>query len=278
MNRLSKERQAQIVAALVEGNSIRATCRMTGTAKGTVLKLLRDLGLACMGFHDTHMRGVRARRVQCDEIWSFCYAKSKTVLSKAHLANAPGVGNVWTWVGLDADSKLAISYLVGGRSAQWANAFMADLAYRVESRVQITTDGHGVYLDAVEGAFGWDVDYAMLVKLYGEESKSETRYSPGECVGCKRTKITGRPALRHISTSFVERQNLTMRMSMRRFTRLSNGFSKKVENLRYAVGLHFMYYNYARIHQTLRVTPAMEAGLADHAWDLQEIVGLLAPK
>ncbi len=274
MNRLSTDRQAAIAAALVEGNSIRATCRMTGAAKGTVLKLLRDLGMACMDYHDTHVRNVRSRRVQCDEIWSFCYAKSKTALNRQRLQGAPGVGDVWTWVALDADSKFAISYLVGGRSARWANAFMDDLAYRLDSRVQLTTDGHRVYLDAVEGAFGMDVDYAQLVKLYGEEPLAEKRYSPGECVGCKRTRINGRPELRHVSTSFVERQNLTMRMSMRRFTRLTNAFSKKVENLRAAVALHFMYYNFARIHQSLRVTPAMEAGLADHVWDIEEIVSL----
>ncbi|MGH9867009.1 MAG: IS1 family transposase [Candidatus Polarisedimenticolia bacterium] len=276
MNKLSTAERARIVAALVEGNSIRATCRMTGAAKGTVLKLLKDIGEACERFHDEAVRGVKARRVQCDEIWQFCYAKAKNV--PADKKGIFGYGDCWTWTALDADSKLIVSWLVGTRDAGAAFEFMQDVADRLDGRVQLTTDGHKAYLEAVEAAFGADVDYAQLVKIYGTapgEGGAQVRYSPVECLGAKPEVINGHPKPEAISTSYVERQNLTMRMSMRRFTRLTNAFSKKVDNLRYAVALHFVHYNFARIHQTLRVTPAMEAGLTDHVWTLAEIVGLL---
>jgi IS1 family transposase len=216
---------------------------------------------------------LKCRHIQCDEIWSFVYAKQ---------ANAPEsmkaqgrAGDVWTWTAMDADSKLMVSWLVGGRDAGYAQAFIEDLASRLASRVQITTDGQKLYLEAVEGAFGMDVDFAQLVKLYGEAPEAEKRYSPAQCIGCRKTRVSGEPDYAHVSTSYVERQNLTMRMSMRRFTRLTNAFSKKVENHEAAVALHFMYYNFARVHQTLRVTPAMEAGVSDHVWTLSEILALL---
>ena len=273
MNRLSTERRAAVVAALVEGNSIRATVRMTGAALHTVLKLLNDLGCACAAYHNRSVRNLRVRRIQADEIWNFVGAKAKNVSVEK---KAEGWGDVWTWVAIDADSKLCVSYLVGGRDAGWAMDFMEDCANRVIGRVQITTDGHRAYLDAVEGAFGMDVDYAQLQKIYGAPSDDEQRrYSPAKCIGCDMKVVSGDPDPKHISTSFVERQNLTMRMSMRRFTRLTNAFSKKVDNLRHAVALHYMYYNFCRVHQSLRVTPAMEAGLSDHVWSLAELVSLM---
>lgn len=276
MNTLSKERRAQVVAALVEGNSIRSTVRMTGVAKGTVLKLLVNLGRACGDFHRRTVVNIRSKRIQCDEIWAFCYAKEKNVPEEKR--GLYGYGDVWTWTALDADSKLIVSWLVGERDAGYATEFINDVASRLATRVQLTTDGLRAYLDAVEGAFGADVDYAQLVKLYGQAPEEEKRYSPAECIGCERKRVEGNPNLRHISTSFVERQNLTMRMSMRRFTRLTNAFSKKIENLEAAVALHFMWYNFGRIHQTLRVTPAMEAGVTDHVWSVAEIVALLDKK
>jgi IS1 family transposase len=273
MNRLSQEDRARVVAALVEGNSIRATVRMTGIAKNTVAKLLVDLGQACAEYHDDHVRGVRVGRLQADEIWSFVGAKAKNVSPDK---KQDGWGDAWTWVAIDADSKLCISYLVGGRDAGWASVFMEDCADRVRGRIQLTTDGNRVYLDAVEGAFGLDCDYAQLQKIYGAPSDEDIRrYSPARCIGADMKVVSGTPDPKHVSTSFVERQNLTMRMSMRRFTRLTNGFSKKLDNLRCAVALHFMYYNFCRIHQTLRVTPAMEAGLSDHVWSIAELVALL---
>jgi IS1 family transposase len=274
MNQLTTAKRAQVVAALVEGNSVRATVRMTGVCKDTVLKLLCDLGKVCAAYHDKAVRNVPSQHVQCDEIWSFCYAKAKNVPEQKKIE---GAGDVWTWAAIDADSKLVISHLCGKRDAQWAYSFMEDLASRVASRIQITTDGHRAYAEAVEGAFGMDVDYAMLIKLYGAPSDNpETRYSPAMCIGTRTATLSGRPDPQHISTSFVERQNLTMRMHMRRFTRLTNAFSKKFENLEAAVGLHYMHYNFCRVHQTLRVTPAMESGLASHVWSLEELVGLLS--
>jgi IS1 family transposase len=273
MNRLTTAERAQVVSYLIEGNSIRATVRLTGAAKNTVTRLLVDLGTACSTFHDQFVRNVPARRVQCDEIWSFCYGKDKNITEEQ---KAAGAGSVWTWTAIDADTKLVISYVCGGRDAEFALEFMKDLASRVTTRIQITTDGHRAYAEAVEGAFGIDVDYAMLIKLYGSPAnRPDTRYSPGEVIGIEAKRITGKPDPRHISTSFVERQNLTMRMSMRRFTRLTNGFSKKLENHEAMLAVYFAHYNFCRVHQTLRVTPAMEAGLTDHVWTIEELVGLL---
>jgi len=272
MNRLSKDERIRVIAALVEGNSIRSTSRMTGIARNTVTKLLVDLGSACMKYHDEHVRNVRVRRLQCDEIWAYVGAKAKNVsAAKKEI----GWGDVWTWVGLDADTKLVVSYLVGGRGADWAMDFMNDCASRIVGRVQITTDGRRAYLEAVEGAFGMEVDYAQLHKIYGASLENEARYSPATCIGCDMKVVSGNPDPKHVSTSFVERQNLTMRMGIRRFTRLTNAFSKKIDNHAYAVAVHFLYCNFARIHQTLRVTPAMEAGLCDHAWTLDDVAALL---
>jgi len=273
MNTLTKDERIRVVAALVEGNSIRSTSRMTGVARNTVTKLLVDLGTACMKFHDANVRNVRVRRLQCDEIWSYVGAKAKNVSAEK---KEIGWGDVWTWVGIDADTKLVVSYLVGGRGADWAMDFMQDAASRIKGRVQITTDGHKAYLEAVEGAFGMDCDYAQLHKIYGASLENETRYSPAVCIGCDMKTVSGNPDPKHVSTSFVERQNLNMRMGMRRFTRLTNGFSKKIENHAHAVALHFMYMNFVRIHQTLRVTPAMEAGLSNSPWTLDNLVGLLS--
>jgi IS1 family transposase len=274
MNRLSTAERAKVIAALVEGNSIRAVCRMTGIAKGTVLKLLVDLGRACFVYHDRTLRSLSCKRVQCDEVWSFCYAKEKNLPEE--MKGKLGVGDVWTWTAIDADTKLIVSYLVGGRSTGYARKFIEDLASRLAHRVQLTTDGYRAYLTAVESGFGGDVDYAMLDKIYSSPpNKGTTRYSPAECCGTRKIKIKGNPDIAQVSTSFVERQNLTMRMSMRRMTRLTNAFSKKIENQAHAVALHFMHYNFCRIHQTLRVTPAMEAGLADHVWSLEELIGLI---
>ncbi|MEX1255360.1 MAG: IS1 family transposase [Dehalococcoidia bacterium] len=273
MNRLSPERRAQVIRALVEGNSIRSTCRMTGAAKGTVLKLLADIGEVCRAYQDAHMKNLYARRVQCDEIWSFCHAKAKNV-PEEHTGEF-GYGDVWTWTAIDADSKLVLSWAIGGRDSYTALAFMQDVARRLAQRVQLTTDGHKVYLDAVERAFGSNIDYAMLVKVYGGGEEPEKRYSPATCVGANPQPIQGNPDPKHVSTSYVERQNLTMRMSMRRFTRLTNAFSKKVQNLGHAVALHFMSYNFCRRHQTLGMSPAMAAGIEDHEWTVDELVALL---
>ena len=274
MNKLSPARRAQVISALVEGNSIRATCRMTGTAKGTVLKLLADVGEVCRDYQDKHVRKLTTRRVQCDEIWAFCHAKEKNVPEEKR--GQFGYGDVWTWTAIDADSKLVISWCIGGRDSYTGLAFMQDVARRVSQRVQLTTDGHKVYLNAIENVFGIDIDYAMLVKVYGSPSKEEQRrYSPASCVGTETQVIRGNPDPKHINTSYVERQNLTMRMGMRRFTRLTNAFSKKVQNLGHAVALHFLHYNFCRVHPTLGTTPAVAAGVADHVWSIDELVGLL---
>lgn len=274
MNRLTVEKRAQIISALVEGNSLRSVVRMTGAAMNTVLKLLADVGQASLEYQNKAMRNLSCKRIQCDEIWQFCYAKEKNV--PADKRGQFGYGDVWTWVALCADTKIVPTWMIGGRDAGTAFAFMQDLAARLANRVQLTTDGHRTYLNAVESAFGSEIDYAMLVKMYGSDSskESEARYSPAECIGCEMKAISGRPKIEHISTSFVERQNLTMRMSMRRFTRLTNAFSKKVENLEHSIALHYIWYNFARIHKTLRVTPAMEAGISDHVWEMAEIARL----
>ncbi len=247
---------------------------MTGVAKNTVLKLLVDLGRACSEYQDRVLRNLPCRRIQADEAWAFCYAKQKNIPEELH--DTEGVGDVWTWTALCADTKLIPSWYIGGRSGADAAVFIRDLASRLTNRIQLTTDGHRVYLQAVENAFGADIDYAMLVKIYSTPpTGGETRYSPAECCGTMTQRISGHPDERKISTSFVERSNLTLRMSNRRFTRLTNAFSKKLENLEHSVALHFMHYNFARIHQSLRVTPAMEAGVSDHVWSVEEIIGLL---
>ena len=272
MNRLNRTRQAQVIAALVEGNSINATVRMTGVAKHTILKLLADLGPACADYQDRTFRNLGCKRIQCDEIWQFCYAKAKNV--PAEKRGQFGYGDVWTWVAIDADTKLVPAFTVGNRDAMAAKYLIDDLAGRLSHRVQLTTDGFRAYLEAVEGAFGPDVDYAMLVKIYGA-SQEETRYSPAEYIGIQMKVVSGKPDPQHVSTSYVERQNLTMRMGMRRFTRLTNGFSKKVENHAYAVAIHYMHYNFCRVHKSLRVTPAMEARVEDHVWTIEEMLDKL---
>jgi IS1 family transposase len=278
MNRLSTERRAQVIGCLVEGNSIRATVRMTGVAKNTIAKLLVDLGDACSAYQDRTLRGLHCERIQLDEIWAFVGAKQKNV-KPGHNAD---YGDVWTFVAIDADTKLVPSWLVGQRDASEAYLILSDLRERLAHRIQLTTDGHKMYLTPTSAVFGSDIDYAMLVKQFGPSPDApNTRYSPAPCIGIKVKKITGAPDPAHIATSYVERQNLTIRMGMRRFTRLTNAFSKKAENLVAAVSLHFMYYNFARPHQTLTkrygtpTTPAMAAGVADHLWTLTEIAGLL---
>lgn len=270
MNRLSTKDRAQILHLLCEGQSIRATTRLTGVSKNTVTKLLIDAGKACTAYHDANVRNVKAKRIQVDEIWSFCYAKSKNVAAAKRRDLA--YGDVWTWTAIDADSKLILSYLVGKRESDYANAFMADL----RSRLANPSDGHRAYLEAIEGAFGSDIDYAMLVKMYGAAPESSKgRYSPAECIGARKRSVEGDPDLKHVSTSYAERNKLTMRMHIRQFTRLTNAFSKKVENHAYAVALHMMYYNFVRIHSTLRMTPAMAAGVPDRLWEIGDIVKLV---
>lgn len=273
MNRLSAEKRAEIIGCLVEGINIRATVRLTGAAKNTVAKLLVDLGNACWEYQDKTLRNLSWKRVQVDEIWSFVYAKQRYV--PAEFKGQFGYGDVWTWTAICADTKLVRSWFIGSRNAEAGQLFIDDLASRLATRVQLTSNGHNAYLEAVSTSFGRDVDYSMLVKKYGQAPEGEKRYSPPKCVGAEKHPVIGNSDLKHISTSYTERQNLTMRMHMRRFTRLTNAFSKKVENLAAAVSLHFTYYNFARVYQTLRVTPAMEAGIADHVWTLEEIAGLL---
>lgn len=277
MNKLGAEKRAQIAHCLVEGMSIRATSRLVEVSQNTVMKLLADLGSVCQEAHDALVRNVRCGRIQADEIWAFNYCKQRTLPSAKA---APRLaGDIWTWTGMCPDSKLMVSYLVGGRDGGTAFEFMQDLASRIDTkRIQLTTDGHKVYLEAVEDAFGAEIDYAMLVKLYGSDPEAEKRYSPAQCIGVRVETIQGAPEPEHVSTSYVERQNLTMRMSLRRFTRLTNGFSKRFESHCHAVALHFMYYNFCRIHRSLRVTPAMEAGLTDHVWSIAELVDLLEAK
>jgi IS1 family transposase len=272
MNKLDNKRRAQVIAALVEGNSIRATVRMTGVAKNTIVKLLADIGAACAEYQDKAFQNLNCQRVQCDEIWSFVGAKAKNV--PAEKQGEFGYGDVWTWVAIDADTKLVPCWHVGRRDANAAYEFMQDLSSRLRHKVQLTTDGHKPYLEAVEAAFGGDIDYAMLVKIYGK-SQEEIRYSPAECLATDIKVVSGNPHKAHVSTSFVERQNLTMRMSMRRFTRLTNGFSKKLENHIHAISLHYMYYNFVRVHKTLRCTPAMAAGVTKTFWEIEDIVALL---
>lgn len=275
MNKLSLERRAQIIACLVEGNSVRATCRLTHSSKDAVLKLVADAGEACLGYQREHMRNLSSKRIQCDEIWSFVYAKAKNV--PAEYQGQFGYGDVWTWTAIDADTKLVPCWHVGTRGPQAAIRFMRDVASRLANRIQLTTDGHHAYLNAVDAAFPHEIDYAMIVKMYGTPPESEQRrYSPSVCIGAERKVVRGNPDRDHISTSYVERQNLNMRMGMRRFTRLTNAFSKKVENHGHAIALFYMYYNFARIHQTLKTeTPAMAAGVSDHVWSIEEIAALV---
>jgi len=273
MNKLSTEERVKIVACLIEGNSLRATSRMTGIHRTTIQDLLLDLGKACSEYQDKTLRNLTCKRIQCDEIWSFVGCKEKNVTIDN---DEKGWGDIWTWVAMDAETKLVPCWFVGSRDGGAAYHFMMDIQQRLANRVQLTTDGHKAYLSAVENAFGCEVDYAQLIKLYGNVPEyGEVRYSPAVCMGARKGVITGKPEWKHISTSFMERQNLTMRMQMRRFTRLTNAFSKKVENHEAAIALHYMYYNFGRIHQTLRCTPAMEAGVSDHVWEIEEIVALL---
>jgi IS1 family transposase len=276
MNRLPLERRAQVLSMIAEGNSLRATSRMSDVAFNTVVKLLLDVGAACEKYQDEKLRAIKAKRVQCDEIWSFVYAKAKNV-PEEHKGEL-GYGDTWTWTALDSETKLLITWAVGRRDGFTATAFIRDLADRLSTRVQLTTDGHKVYLEAVEGAFGNAIDYAMLIKTYegdsGKKVPAERKYSPAVCTGEFKQRVTGDPDPDYISTSHVERHNLTMRMSMRRFTRLTNAFSKKLDNHKAAVAFYAMWYNFARQHQTLRVTPAMEAGVSDHIWTAEEIAAL----
>lgn len=270
MNKLPLKKRAQILGLLVEGNSLRATSRLADCSINTVTKLLVDVGTACAAYQDKTLRNLPCKRVQVDEIWSFVYSKQKNVPEGME----GQAGDVWTWTAICAETKLVPSFLVGGRDGGYAMEFITDLAGRMASRIQLTSDGHKAYLEAVESAFGRDVDYAQLIKIYGAAPEGQRRYSPAQCLGTQVSQVSGDPAMEHVSTSYVERQNLTMRMSMRRFTRLTNGFSKKVENHAHAVALHFMYYNFGRIHKSLRITPAMAAGVSDHVWSLEEIAAL----
>jgi IS1 family transposase len=273
MNKLDTAKRTQIVAALVEGCSIRSTVRMTGASKNTIAKLLVELGAACSDYLDKTLVNLNAKRIQCDEIWQYVGAKQKNVTPV--MAEKKICGDVWTWVAIDADSKLICSWLVGRRDPGCATEFIQDLADRLTNRVQLTTDGLKMYLNAVADGFGSDIDYAMLIKIYGNDPEGQKRYSPATCTGCKKENKIGEPDPKHVSTSYVERQNLTMRMGMRRFTRLTNAFSKKIENHVAAIAIHCFYYNFIRIHQTLRVTPAMQAGITDHLWSLEDLIGLL---
>jgi IS1 family transposase len=275
MNRLTVERRAQIIDMIVEGVSIRTISRMTGASKNTIMKLLADAGNACLDYQDRSLLNLPSKRIQADEIWSFVYAKQKNVPQEKR--GQFGFGDVWTWTALDADSKLIICWHVGTRDAEAAYEFMTDVASRLANRVQLTTDGHAAYLSAVDAAFSrtTGVDYAQLVKIYGTSPEAQRRYSPPICLGAQKSEIRGTPDPEHISTSYVERQNLSMRMGMRRFTRLTNAFSKKLENHMHALSIYFMHYNFVRIHQTLRVTPAMQAGVTDRLWDLSDIVAIV---
>lgn len=279
MNKLPLKTRSKILLMLCEGLSMQATARLADVSLNTVKKLLVDAGKVSADLHDELVQDVTASRIQCDEIWSFTYAKQKNVkTAKAAPARA---GDTWTWTALDSDSKLIVSWLVGGRDGEYAIEFMDDLRSRLANRVQLTTDGHRAYLEAVEGAFGDDVDYAQLVKLYGDAPDTEKRYSPAKCVGARKRRITGNPVRADVGTSHVERHNLTMRMHMRRFTRLTNAFSKKFESHMHMVALYTVWYNFIRIHKTLRVTPAMEAGLSDRVWDMDDLVRIIderAPK
>jgi IS1 family transposase len=271
MNKLSMDKKVAVVAALVEGNSIRSTSRMTGVAKGTILRVIEEVGAACARYLDVTVRNVKAEKVQIDEIWSFVGCKEKHATPEQ---KAAGMGDAWTFTAIEARTKLVISWMVGGRDAGFAQAFLEDVASRVSNRVQVTTDGHKMYLTSVVDAFGAQVDFAQLVKIYGNDPEGQKRYSPARILGVETNVICGAPDFQHISTSYVERQNLNMRMNMRRFTRLTNGFSKKLDNHCHMLAIFHMHHNFVRIHQTLRVTPAMEAGIAMRLWSIYDVVGL----
>jgi len=273
MNKLAKDERARILHLLCEGSSIRAVTRLTGASKNTVAKLLCDAGRACAAYQDRVLRNLPCKRVQLDEIWSFVYAKQSNL--DVAIAAPDDAGDVWTWTAICADTKLLATFMVGGRDTDTAIAFVDDLKERLANRIQLTTDGHGAYLKAVDTVFGDDVDYAMLVKIYGRDRESERRYSPAKCLGARRGAIVGKPDPKHVSTSYAERANLTMRMHMRRFTRLTNAFSKKVENHACAIALHAMYYNFVRIHQTLKVPPAMAAEVSDRLWEMSDVVEMI---
>jgi IS1 family transposase len=274
VNRLPSEQRARILTMLCERSSMRSASRMADASINTVAKLLHDAGRACADHHDRSVRGVKARRVQCDEIWSFAHCKQRNVATAK--AAPDDAGDVWTWTALDADSKLIVGWLVGDRDADAANAFMQDVAGRLANRVQLTTNAHRPYLDAVEDAFGANIDYSVLVKLYGTAPESASgRYSPAECIGIRKTQVEGRSDPAHVSTSYVERHNLTMRMHMRRFTRLTNAFSKKVEAHASMVAIYAVWYNFVRIHKTLRVSPAVAAGVSDRLWSMEDVVALV---
>lgn len=278
MNKLSPEKRSAVLSCLVDGTSIRATSRITGVAKGTILRLLESAGTVAAEYQDQMIRNVPSSRVQCDEIWSFVYGKDRNISAEVRESSPFVVGSVWTWTAIDADSKLMLSWLVGDRNERCAAEFVRDLASRIIGKVQMTTDGLKLYINAIEGAFGGAIDYAMLTKLYGpsgNDKSAETRYSPGRIKGSEVAIVTGEPDKVHISTSFVERANLTHRMGMRRFTRLTNGFSKKFENHCHAVSLHMFHYNFIRVHQTIRCTPAMEAGITDQLWSMADLVALI---
>ena len=274
MKQLTKEQRVAVIRCLVEGNSIRSTVRITGVALNTIQKLTVDLGEAVLAYQDNVLRNLTCKRVQLDEVWNFCYAKDKNLPDE--MRGAPGVGSIWTWVALDAETKLILSWRLGARDAANAHAFIGDVAERLGNRVQLTSDGNRVYVDAVENHLGGMVDYAMLVKQYGNEQGSpDTRYSPAKCLGAKKRQVDGNPDMDHVSTSYIERQNLNIRMGNRRYTRLTNAFSKKAEMLAYSVAITFMYHNFVRVHQTLKTTPAIKAGVANHKWTIDEMVDLL---
>jgi len=273
MNKLPPAKRAEILGMMAEGVSLRAIARMTGASKNTIVKLLEDAGEAFSDYQDRAFRNLPCKHIQVDEIWSFVYAKAKNVAGAK--TAPPQAGDIWTWTAIDADTKLIPSWLVGSRDAYDAQAFIGDLALRLANRVQLTSDGHKPYLEAVEQSFGANIDFAVLIKHYGEPVGALGRYSPGECTGIEQRRVEGRPDPAHVSTSYAERANLSMRMGMRRFTRLTNAFSKKAENHAYAVAIYFMHYNYVRIHQTLRCTPAMAAGVTTKLWELSDMVKVL---
>jgi IS1 family transposase len=273
VNRLNIQERARIITCLVEGCSLRSTVRMTGFSRKGVSAVLVDAGRACAKYHDKAMRNLACKVIQVDEVWSYTYCKQANIPD--HLKGVNSIGDTWTWIAIDADTKLVPSWHVGDRSQDSAIQFVSDLKDRLANRVQLTSDGHRPYLEAVETAFGSEIDYAMLIKLFGKQQAGfETRYSPPVCIGTRKRRIIGKPDRKRISTSFVERQNLTLRMTNRRFTRLTNAFSKKIENHRHSLAIHFLHYNFCRIHQTLRVTPAMEAGISKHVWSVEEIAAL----